>query len=257
MSRFAHLEISGEEPAAEPAAGNVEVRDERYWLSQADALYRKARFERALRLYSRSLELNANDPAGWVGQIRMLGELGEYSEARLWADKALEVHRDHPDLLAGKAIALARAGQTADALGYCDAAAGAAGMTPLLWLARGEVLAATEQRTAEHSFRQAQTLTKGDWFTAALAARVYALYGQWPRSLAWAREALQLSPAEPLAWVVQADAEAALGMAGAAQSSYERAVSLDELIPGGMEGIRRMAKGGGTLRQLWNRIRGR
>jgi Flp pilus assembly protein TadD len=47
-------------------------------------------------------------PGRWTGQVRMLIELKEFHEAKLWADKALEKFPNEPELLAAKAVALAR-----------------------------------------------------------------------------------------------------------------------------------------------------
>ena len=46
----------------------------------------------------------------------MLVELGEYQEAKLWADKAIEKFPGDPELLAAKAVALARSGDLQGAL---------------------------------------------------------------------------------------------------------------------------------------------
>jgi tetratricopeptide (TPR) repeat protein len=79
----------------------------------------------------------------------MLIELGEFKEARLWADKALENFPDESELLAAKAVALARSGDLQGALAFSDSSIEARGETPYIWLARGDVLLARRESRAD------------------------------------------------------------------------------------------------------------
>jgi tetratricopeptide (TPR) repeat protein len=72
----------------------------------------------------------------------MLIELGEFREAKLWADKALERFPNEPELLAAKAVALGRSGDLQGALAFSDASIEERGDTPYVWLARGDVMLA-------------------------------------------------------------------------------------------------------------------
>ena len=87
--------------------------------------------------------------------LQMLVELGEYREARIWADKALERFPNEPDLLAAKAVALGRGGDLQAALAFSDAPIEERGDTPYVWLARGAVLLAAKQKQAVSCIEQA------------------------------------------------------------------------------------------------------
>src|SRR5213078_3430249 len=102
--------------------------------------------------------------AAWTCQVRMLIELGEFREARLWADKALERFPHEPDLLAAKAVALARSGDLQGALSFSDAAIEERGDTPYVWLARADVLLARHEPRADYCLEKALRLAPGDWF---------------------------------------------------------------------------------------------
>ena len=117
MPRFDNLEMDPppDEPGEPALRREVEEHDERYWLRQADANRRQGHYDNALRYYSRALELDKSLIAGWLGQIQMLIGLEEYPEAELWARKALELFRNHGDLLAGRAQAMARLGDASAA----------------------------------------------------------------------------------------------------------------------------------------------
>src|SRR5207249_7991508 len=90
-------------------------------LAEARTAFENGDFELGLRLYSKVLEFNPENAAAWTGQVRMLVELGEFHEAKLWADKALERFPSEPELLAAKAVALGRNGDLQGAIAFSDA----------------------------------------------------------------------------------------------------------------------------------------
>ena len=151
MSRFANLEFDGEsEDQWQPP--KAPVKDEAYYRAEAQSAFENGNFESALRIYGKVLEFNPQNALAWAGQVRMLIELGEYREARLWADKALERFPREPELLASKAVALARSGDTQAALIFSDASIEERGDTPYVWLARGDVLLARNEGRAGERF---------------------------------------------------------------------------------------------------------
>jgi Flp pilus assembly protein TadD len=79
------------------------VKDEAFFLAEAKVAFENGQFAGALRAYAKVLEFNPRNPVAWTGQVRMLIELKEFHEAKLWADKALEKFPNEPELLAAKA----------------------------------------------------------------------------------------------------------------------------------------------------------
>src|SRR5947208_12666875 len=149
MSRFVNLEFSGESEDHARQQKSL-VKDDGYYFAEARSAFEGGNFESALRLYSKVLEFNPQNAAAWTGQVRMLVELGEFREARLWADKALERFPHEPELLAAKAVALGRGGDLQGALAFSDAAIEERGDTRYVWLARGDVLLARSERRADY-----------------------------------------------------------------------------------------------------------
>ncbi len=155
MSRFESLEFDDKRRAARPAgsgpaqATGTPVRDAAYFRHAADRASRAMRFELALQNYSKALEQDSAAFECWLGQVKMLIELGEYREAMLWADKALEMFPEHPELLAAKAEAAARSGDLHKAMAYTDNALSKKRVTAFVWLSRGEVLLARRSRMAQ------------------------------------------------------------------------------------------------------------
>jgi tetratricopeptide (TPR) repeat protein len=181
----------------------------------------------ALRLYSKVLEVNPQNAAAWTGQVRMLIELGEYREAKLWADKALERFPHEPELLAAKAVALGRSGDLQEALAFSDASIEERGDTPYIWLARGDVLLARAEQRADYCFEKALLLAPKDWFITWLAARIRVYYEQFALALKLVQEAIEWNAGHFLLWLEFGRCQQALGMVGPASHSYMQAQQLN------------------------------
>ena len=203
------------------------VQNEIFHMRAADEQFQMGRFEQALRLYSRALEGNPNLDSAWVGQVRMLIEMGELKEARVWADRALEIFPGHGELLAAKGVVAARLGDRTKSIEFSDAAAASreAGRS-YVWLARGEVLLATRRKNVDFVLEKALSLAR-DWFTTLLVARIYYFYRHYARALVHAREAVEANMLSPFAWLVQGNCQEALAMSIPARDSYTQALTLD------------------------------
>lgn len=225
MSRFGNLEFGGE--FQEPQQSRLTVRDEHYYLAEAQGAFAQADFEQALRSYARTLEYNPASAPAWSGQVRALIELGEFHEGKLWADKALERFPHDPELLAAKAVALARDGDLDGAMAFSDASIEERGDTPYIWLARGDVLLARGEKRADYCFDKARALAAADWFIHWLAARIRAFYKQFSLALRATQQALELKPDHPVLWVLAGHCQEHLGLIGPARQSLQQALQLN------------------------------
>lgn len=159
MSRFDNLEF--ERPKGEargPARGDgtgTPIRDSAHFRQVAGEEYRQGKLETALRTYSRALECDTAVSECWLMQVRILIELDEYKEADVWADKALEMFPDHPDLLSAKAVLNARTGMIDRAMALSDSAMSRKGCSAYAWLARAEVLLSRRGRMASECLTRA------------------------------------------------------------------------------------------------------
>jgi tetratricopeptide (TPR) repeat protein len=231
MSRFGNLEF-GESPQGDAQAVSSGIKDERFYLGEAVAHFESGRFEQALRAYAKALEQNPKSAAAWTGQVRMLIELGEFKEAKLWAEKALGLFPREGELLAAKAVALARSGDGKGALAFSDASMEVESSTPYIWLARGDVLLSRKEKRAEYCFEKALLLARDHWIWPWLASRVHLFYEQSAKALKFAQQALALDAARAILWQQLGRCEAALGISAKAQQSFERARELDRNCPG-------------------------
>jgi tetratricopeptide (TPR) repeat protein len=226
MSRFSNLEF-GNDADGKADHSKPLLKDEVYYLAEARTSFESANFEQGLRLYSKVLEFSPQNSGAWSGQVRMLIELGQYREATLWADKALERFANDPELLAAKAVALGRNGQLQEALAFSDAAIHERGDTPYVWLARGDVMLARQESRADYCFDKAVTLAPGDWFIAWLAARIRYFYAQFAAALKLVQQALELNASHFVLWLELGNCQQALGLVGPARTSFAQAKQLN------------------------------
>ena len=253
--RFSHLEY-GDEPRRHQAhlaeTGTAIVTAEKL-LAQADEAFRWGDFEPALRLYTRCLERNRKVVPAWVGQVRMLVELGENTEARMWADKALELFPSNGELLAAKAQACTRLRDRRAAYACSDGSIQAAGTSAWRWQARGEVLLAYREPTHAACFQKAMAEPDANWFDRLVIARICLFYRKAAAALDYAAQAVSAQPNAAYAWYVQGLCQQALGLS-AARTSFERCLEIRaDYAP-----ARRAMKEDPTFfTRLWRRIAGR
>lgn len=255
MSRFVHLELGGESEDQTPQKQAL-VKDETYYRAEAKRAFERGDFERALRHYAKVLEFNPNAAEPWTGQVRMMIELGQYHDANQWADKALELFPRDAELLAAKAVALARAGDLQGALAFSDSAIEERGDAPYVWLARGDVLLARKESRADYCFEKALLLAPRDWFVAWLGARIRYYYKQFVLALKLLQGAVELNATHFVLWLELGRCQQALGLAGPARQSLEQVRQLNPNCQDArMELARLSGLGAGSrLRGWWRRL---
>lgn len=252
MSRFSSLEFENHEQDGS-AASIAGGKDEAFYLSEAHEAFLEGRFDAALRAYSKVLEFNSKNAIAWAGQVRMLIEMGEFPEAKLWADKGLEKLPDAAELLAAKAVALARIGDTQGALAFSDAAMQQKGESAYVWISRGDVFLARGETRADFCFQKAVGLEPANWFTHWLIGRVHAFYQKFSLALKYAQQALNLNPGLSSVWLLVGQCQLELGLATKAENSFEQAKQLNprcEMVKQEMDKLSDV----GLWTKLWRRL---
>jgi len=156
----------------------------------------------------------------------MLIELGEYVEARLWTDKALELFPEHPELLALKALASARDAKTQEAIAYSDNSVGKDHLTSRVWLVRAEIFMGRRGPVGEGCINKAIACAGELTPIVKLeAGRILMRHRKYVLALQHFKEAVQGLPKSALAWYELGSCQANLGMAEAVHS-LEQSVHL-------------------------------
>ncbi len=215
MSRFSHLEFDGKKPIKTDGQGEP-IRDEQFFYQRGVGAWLAGDFEEALTNFSRALEKNSAFYEGWFNQVLMLTELGEFREAKLWADKALELFPEHPELLAAKAVACARDAQVDKAQAYSDNAVQKKNITWYVWLARAEVLLIRKSKMAENCIGSAVGIAGPQAPIARLeAGRLLRKYGYYTAAMEYLETAAKELPKSALAWYELGTCQAKLGFSEA------------------------------------------
>lgn len=252
MSRFSNLEFGD---SLEPHDSRESaVKDGRYYMDEAGTVFRQGRFEQALRAYSKVLEFEPGNTDAWTGQVRMLIELGDSREAKLWADRALETFPDYPDLLAAKAVALARMGDLKAALAFSDSAIESRGDTVFVWIARGDVFLARKESRADFCFERALGFSGQGWFVHWLISRSYFFYRQFSQAFKFSQQAVSMDAGQAILWLQFARCQLALGLSGPASNSFAQARQLDPQCQPDQDEIRLMSSSG-LWSWVWGRLR--
>ena len=190
----------------------------KYWLA--------GDFELALRNYSRVLEHNSTAFDAWVGQVLMLIELGEFHEAIVWADKALELFPEHPELLAVKAAACCRDSKMEKAIAYSDNSISKEHITSRVWLARAEVLLNRKSSIAENCMSKAISIAGRMAPVVKLeAARLLRKKGNYSAAIGHLNEVVKVFPKSALAWYELGCCQSKLGLSQA-KATLEQSLNL-------------------------------
>jgi restriction system protein len=254
MNRFTSLEFGDAEGPSRREDRGEEIRDEAFFYKRALTCWLGGDFELALRNYSRSLETNSSFFEGWVGQILMLLELREYPEAIIWADKALELFPEHPELFATKAIAYIRDVRFDKAMAFSDNSVSKENITSRVWLARAEVLMKHKSRVAENCISKAMSIAGNSADIIGLeAGRLLRRSGKYAAALEYLNSSVRAFPKSALAWFELGCCQDSIGFS-------EARVSLKESInlrPEWELAEARLRSCSGPLRRVFNRIFGR
>lgn len=252
MNRFRKLEFESSFEAPRDESGRTSPPEDSsvIWMKRADDCRRSGQYESALRFYSRSLEDDKNIVSAWVGQVQMLILLGEYPEGELWSRKALELFPSDGELMAARAQALSRLGQTKPAFAAIDGALNQSGNSAYRWMVRGELLLAGKQATQKHCFDKAIQMDE-DWLVPIESALIFLYFKQPSNAQNRARLGVERAPDSPYAWYVVGVCQSKLGMHTQARRSFNTCL---ELSPGHREAEEQLlamrANGG-----LWKRLK--
>lgn len=120
-------------------------RDDRSGLTISDLTaaahedYFRGRYREGLRNYARALTSDPEQVSAWVGQVRILVDVGQYGPAVYWAEKGRDRFTASMVMACAQAYALACAGRVAEARDMINVPVSGE-ETSLIWLLRGEVL---------------------------------------------------------------------------------------------------------------------
>jgi Flp pilus assembly protein TadD len=138
--------------------------------------------------------------------------------------EGLERFPQDPELLAAKAVALARLGDTDGAMSFSDASIEERGTMPMCgWL---EETCSSRERSTRQIIASKRPFYWPTGLACDLAcARIRAFYQQFSLALKLLKKAIELNTGHFLLWLELGNCQASLGLVGPAEFSYKQAQS--------------------------------
>ncbi len=234
MGRFSKLEsgtaprkLEEERSRIEEAQKTREVEekyDAPYYIKLADQYFFYGEFDKALRYYSRALQMENSIPYPWIGQIFSLLEMGQTKEAGIWVTRALEFFPENSDVIALQAVVFAYRGMLKRAIGASDFAM-SKGSGIYTWIARGEVLLIAEKKAAHFCFEKAMELTDHeDWRTPMRIGLIYYKHKQYSYALDFFKRAVHINVTNYYLWYHIGQSNYHLGFNNKAREAFERSL---------------------------------
>lgn len=230
MARFEWIEYKDNEEKKEKLRDEVKPGHEDYneghYLKLAEKAFQEGLLSNALKFFSRALHLNTMLKQAWIGQVLCLIGLGQYNEAVVWADKALDFCRDDADLLSAKAYALNRIGAKEEAMRQSDQSIEKGNLTWFVWIARGDIMLDTNGSDAEYCFLRAIELAGEDWLAYMMIGTSFLSVHNASKALHYMQKALTLNGNSPLLYFHLANAFYHSGNIEKSKNCLKRAIEL-------------------------------
>lgn len=197
-------------------------------MNQGDEAFFRSDAKAALRWYSRAMKVDSTRLEPWVAQVRLLLLTRQFSEAKVWLNRALSVFPDNPALMSLHALQNALTGQIRAGMATSDRLMSEQSTNVAAWLARGHILMITGNHgNADFCFDQCLELSgEADWKTPMMIGLVMDFERHWAKSIRFYELALGRRTQLPYAWYRIGRARAAVGQRELARQAFMRADAL-------------------------------
>lgn len=276
MGRFSKLETgAGSAPEERPEDGPFGLRsrlrpkeatedagapdyDQGYYLAQGDELFFSGEYQKAMRAYSRAMEVDQTAVAPWIGQVLSLIKMKQHREAAMWAMRAVEIFPESADLISLQGYTLALTGSHQRAIACSDYAMSLpGGGTAFAWLFRGQILAHADSANAAFCFDKVKELRpKNDWRLPAMAGGFLLEKKKWALALEFLQMAVEAQPQNAYLWTRLAQANERLGLTNPAMQAYRAAMDLNPNDRSAYYAMQQLTAVPLPVR-LWRRLTGR
>ena len=198
-------------------------------IAQISCLARLGRYDQAVALCDRRIDVNRNDALVWRLRASVLSSAGNYEEALASCQTSLELDKGAVETWNCEASILLNMGHPEEALSSCKEALKVNDKDPATWTTMG--LAFADLDLFEESFRAFAATVELEPQNAKARVRLCAALielKRWEEALEQAQFAVELNPGEPEPWVLYGSALAGTGKGEEALAALNKAVSLGD-----------------------------
>jgi tetratricopeptide (TPR) repeat protein len=229
--------------------------DQGHYVSEAEKFYFAGEYQKALRQYSRAMQVDQSAVEPWIGQVLCLIELKQYREAMMWALRGLELFPEEPRLISVQGLAYALNGTIKRGLACSDYAISRPGASSgFTWAVRGHILSLADNSNATFCFDKAMEVRpKDDWRTPMRIGLLLVQEKKWSRAAEFLQSAVEANPRNGYLWKKLGLAKERMGLAQPALEAYEAALHLNSDDREAEASIQRLTTTGLSAR-LWRRF---
>ncbi|MDZ7958650.1 MAG: tetratricopeptide repeat protein [Aulosira sp. DedQUE10] len=192
---------------------------------QGNTLYDLQRYQDALAVYDKAVDIRPGYAQGWYGRGRTLSELKQYKEALAAYDKAIQILPDYLEAWSRRGLALANLQRYQEAIASFDKALQLENNSPEIWNAKGEAFSSLKQyENAIKAYDQAIDFQKNyydAWENKGLALHNLKRYED---AITAYDKAIELKPDDGTFWYNRGNALVNLGRYEDAFRDYDKAV---------------------------------
>lgn len=240
---------------SEESAGPPADYDQGHYLSEADKYYFTGEYQKALRQYSRAMQVDQSAIDPWIGQVLCLIELKQYREAMMWALRGLELFPEEPRLIAVQGLTYALNGTIKRGLACSDYAISRPGASSgFVWALRGHVLSLADSANSTFCFDKAMEVRqKDDWRTPMRIGLLLLQEKKWSRAAEFLQVATESNPRNGFLWKQLGLANEKMGLVQPALEAYQAALHLNANDRDADAAIRGLTSTGLPTR-VWRRL---
>lgn len=274
MGRFSKLETgAGEGPEKEPGEGPFGLHlkprrrgsdedtgtsvdyDQGHYLAEGHKYFYSGDYQKAMRAYSRAMQVDHSAIDPWVGQVLSLIMLKQNREAAMWALRGTELFPEDARLVSLQGLTLALTGARQRAISCSDFAMSRPnGGTPFAWAMRGQILSLCENPNAGFCLQKVEeTRDPGDWQILATVGEFLLAQRKWARAIDFLRPAVEIQPGNGWLWKRLGLAYEHLAFTQKAMNAYNCALEINPNDKEATECIRRLTSVPITQR-IWRRF---
>ncbi len=233
-SRVRSKPASDQSPDTDYDQGHYQAEGERYFYL--------GEYQKALRAYSRAMQVDHSAVEPWIGQILALLKLKQQREATMWAMRAVELFPEDARLASLQGLTMALSGARQRAISCSDFAMGRPnGSSAFTWAIRGQILSHCENPNARFCFDKVlETRESDDWRILAQVGDFLLTEKKWARALEFLRPAAELHSVNPWLWKRLGFANERLSFTQPALEAYRAALEINPNDREAQEHLRRL-----------------
>ncbi|MBD2357481.1 tetratricopeptide repeat protein [Tolypothrix sp. FACHB-123] len=203
----------------------VQTKNATELYKQGNTLFELQRYQDALNIYDRAVNIRPDYAEGWYGRGNTLSALKQYQEALIAYDKAIQIEPDYLEAWSSRGFILGKLQRHQEAIASFDKALQLENNSPEIWNAKGEALSNLKQyENSIQAYDQALEFKKDNyvsWYNKGLALHNLKRYEE---AITAYDRAIELKPSNEIFWYNRGNSLVNINRYEDAFRDYDKAV---------------------------------